>query len=148
MPWMILALAATVALSCRGDLPTLMPPSEVSAKPPIPSAQLSQVQVPATRAKRRPKPEMVGVLNLNRATEAELRLLPGIGKGRAQSIVERRSKRPFESLEEVSRIRGLKGVVRRLRSHLTLTGDTTLRAAPRPPRGEQIAAAGVGSPAG
>lgn len=73
------------------------------------------------------KVAMAGVLNVNRASEAELRLLPGIGRGRAHAIVERRSKRPFSSLEELARMKGMKGVVQKLRSHLVVQGDTTLR---------------------
>jgi competence protein ComEA len=72
---------------------------------------------------------MAGVLNVNRATEAELRLLPGIGRGRARAIVERREKRPFASLEELARMKGMKGVVRKLRAHLAVEGETTLRPA-------------------
>src|SRR5947207_14301192 len=72
------------------------------------------------------KPPMTGVLNVNRATEAELRLLPGIGKRRAQLIVERREKKPFATLEEVGRIKGLHALVLSLHAHLTVQGDTTL----------------------
>jgi DNA uptake protein ComE-like DNA-binding protein len=81
------------------------------------------------RSHKPKKPAMAGVLNVNRATEAELRLLPGIGRGRAHAIVERRDKRPFSSLDELARMKGMKGVVRRLRSHLTVDGETTLRPA-------------------
>ncbi len=77
--------------------------------------------------KRHGKPPVEGVLNLNRASSAELQLLPGIGRGRAEAIVERRSKHPFASLDEVAHIRGLKGIVRRLHAHLAVQGDTTLR---------------------
>src|SRR5258705_2057064 len=73
------------------------------------------------------KPPMTGVLNVNRATEAELRLLPGIGKRRAQLIVERRDKRPFTSVEEIGRIKGMRALVQRLRARLAVQGDTTLR---------------------
>ena len=79
------------------------------------------------------KPKVVGVLNVNRASEAELRLLPGIGRGRAQAIVERRSKRPFSSIAELARMKGMKGVVQKLRVHLVVEGDTTLRPAPTGP---------------
>jgi competence protein ComEA len=90
--------------------------------------------VPAARDASPPrrnskKPVLAGVLNVNRATEAELKLLPGIGRGRAHAIVERRNKRPFTSLDELARMKGMKGVVRRLRSHLTVDGETTLRPA-------------------
>jgi len=77
------------------------------------------------------KARVEGVLNVNRASEAELRLLPGIGRGRAHAIVERRNKRPFSSLEELARMKGMKGVVQKLRAHLVVQGDTTLR--PLPP---------------
>jgi competence protein ComEA len=70
---------------------------------------------------------MTGVLNVNRATEAELRLLPGIGKRRAQLIVERREKKPYASVDEVGRIQGMRALVQRLRTRLTVQGDTTLR---------------------
>jgi competence protein ComEA len=75
------------------------------------------------------KPKVVGVLNVNRASEAELRLLPGIGKLRAAQIVARRAKRPYASLEDLARLRGLRKLVHRLRAHLTVSGDTTLRPA-------------------
>ena len=85
-------------------------------------------EVRSARPRARPgKAAMAGVLNVNRASEAELRLLPGIGRGRAHAIVERRSKRPFSSLEELARMKGMKGVVQKLRSHLVVQGDTTLR---------------------
>ena len=76
--------------------------------------------------KKSTKPEMAGMLNLNRATVAELRLLPGIGQKRAEKIVERREKKPFSSIDEVGRIKGLRALVQRLRAHLAVTGDTTL----------------------
>ena len=89
-----------------------------------------EVRSPRPRA-RPTKPAVAGVVNVNRASEAELRLLPGIGRGRAHAIVERRGKRPFSSLEELARMKGMKGVVRKLRPHLVVQGDTTLR--PLPP---------------
>ena len=64
---------------------------------------------------------MTGVLNVNRATEAELRLLPGIGKRRAQLIVERRGKRAFKSVDEVGRIK------EGLQDKLELYVDGTMR---------------------
>jgi competence protein ComEA len=89
---------------------------------------------PAPRAARTRKAPMkgavTGVVNVNRASEAELRLLPGIGRGRARTIIARRTKRPFTSIEEVARLKGMKGIVRKLRAHLTVEGDTTLRPVP------------------
>src|SRR5919108_5416520 len=77
--------------------------------------------------KRPSKPPMTGVLNVNRATEAELRLLPGIGKKRAEMIVERREKKPFASLDELSRMKGMRNLVHKVRANLAVQGDTTLR---------------------
>src|SRR5438046_14383 len=95
-------------------------------EPPIaPLEAPAQGQKPAR--KKTSKPPMTGVLNVNRASEAELRLLPGIGKRRAQLIIERREKKPFASVEEVGRIKGLRSLVHRLHAHLTVQGDTTLR---------------------
>lgn len=129
--------------------PSLEPPTAASVQAIVPSApsreEASEADDgeepvgPKPRAPARPKAvrkqkaPVIGQLNLNRATEAELRLLPGIGKGRARAIVERRQQRPFASLEEVERLRGLKSIVRRLRPHLTLAGNTTLRPAPTLP---------------
>ena len=73
------------------------------------------------------KPPMTGVLNVNRATEAELRLLPGIGKKRAELIVERRDKKPFTSLDDLARMKGMRNLVHKLRANLAVQGETTLR---------------------
>jgi DNA uptake protein ComE-like DNA-binding protein len=96
-----------------------------------PSAQAAAAATSAVAAaplhKKHGKPPMAGVLNLNRATEAELQLLPGIGKRRAELIVERRAKKPFATVDEVGRIKGMRALVHRLRAHLAVEGDTTLR---------------------
>lgn len=98
----------------------------VATNPALPRPD--EVNTAAAKPKRKSnKPAMNGVLNLNRATEAELRLLPGIGKRRAELIVERRTKKPFASVDEVGRIKGLRALVQRLRSRLSVQGDTTLR---------------------
>lgn len=82
---------------------------------------------PEKTAHKRPgKPPMAGVLNVNRATEAELRLLPGIGKKRAELIVERREKKPFASLDELARMKGMRNLVHKLRANLSVQGETTL----------------------
>src|SRR5262249_3665178 len=102
-------------------------PPEAAARP-APAAD-----VVGARPRARPgKAKVVGVVNVNRASEAELRLLPGIGRGRAHAIVERRTKRPFSSIRELARLKGMKGmkgVVQKLRKQLVVEGDTTLRPA-------------------
>jgi competence protein ComEA len=96
---------------------------------PLSASQAAAVQAeqPAHHPRKKAnKPPMAGVLNLNRATIAELRLLPGVGKRRAEMIVERREKKPFANVDEVGRIKGLHALVQRLRPHLAVSGDTTL----------------------
>jgi competence protein ComEA len=114
-------LALLAALLCAAADP--------SAARPVPAK--GAAAEPAKPKKKSAKPAMTGVLNVNRATEAELRLLPGIGKRRAELIVERRAKKPFASVDEIGRIKGLRSLVQRLRSRLAVQGDTTLR--PLPP---------------
>ena len=98
-----------------------------AAKAPAPVAAAASARV--SREKKPPKAKMTGVLNVNRASEAELRLLPGIGRGRAHAIVERRAKRPFSSLDELARMKRMKTVVQKNRTHLSVEGETTLRPA-------------------
>jgi competence protein ComEA len=86
----------------------------------------------AEKPHRKGKPPMLGVVNVNRASTAELRLLPGIGKKRAEMIVERREKKPFTSIDEVGRLKGMRNVAHRLRAQLVVQGDTTLHPAARP----------------
>ena len=112
-------IALLAALLCAAADPA-RPPAE-GDKPAAAAGQ------PAKVRKKPAKPAMTGVLNVNRATEAELRLLPGIGKRRAQLIVERREKKPFKTVDEVGRIKGMRALVQRLRSRLAVEGDTTLR---------------------
>jgi competence protein ComEA len=106
------------ALICAATEPLPSPPSDGGA---------AAAQAAKAPRKKPGKAALTGVLNVNRATEAELRLLPGIGKRRAELIVARRQKKPFATVDEVGRIKGLRALVQRLRSRLTVQGDTTLR---------------------
>jgi len=42
-------------------------------------------------------------------------------------IVERRDRKPFASVDEIGRIKGMRALVQRLRARLAVQGDTTLR---------------------
>ena len=96
-----------------------------------PLVSAGAVAAQSARTRKAPmKGAVIGIVNVNRASEAELRLLPGIGRGRARAIIARRAQRPFTSIEELARMKGMKGIVRKLRTHLTVQGDTTLRPAP------------------
>ena len=103
----------------------LLAGAATAATPALPSAAAASARIP--REKKPPKAKMAGVVNVNRASEAELRLLPGIGRGRAHAIVERRAKRPFSSLDELARMKRMKTVVQKNRARLSVEGETTLR---------------------
>ena len=116
---MMMSLIA--ALLCAAADPSGPPPE-------LPGAVEAQAPPHAEKLrKKKGKPPLAGVLNVNRATEAELRLLPGIGKKRAELIVERRDKKPFASLDELGRMKGMRNLVHKLRAQLAVQGDTTLR---------------------
>jgi competence protein ComEA len=59
-------------------------------------------------------------IDINRASEVELQLLPGIGPVLAQRIVAARAEKPFRSLDDLRRVRGI-GVktLEKLRPHAT-----------------------------
>ena len=67
-----------------------------------------------------------GVVNLNTAPVEVLGLLPGVGPAKAAEIVAYRKKRPFRTVDELVRIKGIgRKMVRRLRVHLAIAGPTT-----------------------
>ena len=67
-----------------------------------------------------------GVVNLNTAPAEALALLPGIGPAKAAAIVVYRKRRPFRTVDELVRIKGVgRKMVRRLRVHLAVAGPTT-----------------------
>jgi competence protein ComEA len=72
---------------------------------------------------------LMGVVNLNTAPPEVLGLLPGVGPAKAAEIVAYRKRRPFRTVDELVRIRGIgRKMVRRLRAHLAVTGPTTASA--------------------
>jgi competence protein ComEA len=67
-----------------------------------------------------------GVVNINTAEIGVLALLPGIGPAKAAQIAAYRKRRPFRTVDELVRIRGIgRRMVRRLRVHLAVAGPTT-----------------------
>lgn len=70
-----------------------------------------------------------GVVNLNTAPTEILALLPGIGPAKAAAILVYRKRRPFRTVDELVRIKGVgRKMVRRLRVHLAVAGPTTAAA--------------------
>jgi competence protein ComEA len=99
-------------------------------------AALALLGVGASRAEARPK-DVTGVVNLNTADEAQLRLLPGVGPSKARAILEWRAKhQKFSRPEELRRVKGFgQKTVTKLRKYLTVTGETTLKLAQAPAPG-------------
>jgi DNA uptake protein ComE-like DNA-binding protein len=120
-------IALIAALLCAAADPSVPAPEASAAIEATLPAPASSSRPEKSARRKKGKPPMTGVLNINRASVAELRLLPGIGKKRAELIVERRDKKPFTSLDEVARMKGMRNVVHKLRAQPALQGDTTLR---------------------
>jgi competence protein ComEA len=85
--------------------PTLDPsPTPWPSEPPAPSAPAPKPAPPAI-----PKPPSPsGKLNVNKATQAELELLPGIGPAMAKRIVDYRTAHGlFKRLEDLDKVNGI-----------------------------------------
>jgi competence protein ComEA len=82
---------------------------------------------------------IAGVINLNTAPPEVLSLLPGVGPAKAAAILTYRKRRPFRTVDELVRIKGIgRKMVRRLRPHLAIAGPTTAAAAPSGPETPEI----------
>ena len=67
-----------------------------------------------------------GVVNLNTAEPAVLLLLPGVGPAKVERILAYRRRRPFRTIDELVRVKGIgRKMVRALRAHLAVSGPTT-----------------------
>ena len=85
-----------------------------------------------------------GVVNINTASVSELTLLPGVGKAKAEQIVQYRQAKPFASIDDLKNIPGLgQKRIEAMRSHVTLQGPTTAKRLPAKP-----AAGAASAPAG
>jgi competence protein ComEA len=77
--------------------------------------------------------DLDGVVNLNTATAELLELLPGVGPAKVRSILSYRQRRPFRTIDELVRIKGIgRKMVRHLRAHLAVSGPTTAHPVHRP----------------
>jgi competence protein ComEA len=74
-----------------------------------------------------------GVVNINTASAKELMMLPGVGKAKAEQIIQLRQAKPFTSVEDLKSIKGLGAKrIEAMRTHVTVSGATTAKAVKAP----------------
>jgi competence protein ComEA len=92
------------------------PPDRAGRKAPGPPPE-----VKPARGGKKPLPERP--VDVNRASEEELRTLPGIGPTLARRIVQARARQPFRSAADLRRVKGIgPKILERLRPHV-LVGE-------------------------
>jgi competence protein ComEA len=88
-----------------------------------------------TKAKPTPRPvtaskkagELTAAINVNRADQAELQKLPGIGPKLSQRILDERAKSPFKSIDELRRVPGIgPKTLEKLRPFVTIATAQTV----------------------
>lgn len=95
----------------------------LEAVPGIGPTVLEAVRAHAVFSAVAPRPVVPRVVELNRATEAELAALPGIGPVKARAIVEdRRARGPYRRLEDLARVPGIgPATIARLRGRVRVS---------------------------
>jgi competence protein ComEA len=89
-----------------------------------PAVAVKQTTPPPRTAKSRKAAALTGLVDVNRASEAELRRLDGVGLKTAQAIIEERARRPFQSVDDLRRVRGIGAkTLERLRPYVTVRGE-------------------------
>jgi competence protein ComEA len=108
-------------------------PNGRSALPVAVTVAIWLAALASARGARAQSKDLDGVVNLNTAPPELLELLPGIGPAKVQAIVVYRQRRPFRTVDELVRIKGVgRKMVRRLRAHLAVSGPSTAHAVRRP----------------
>lgn len=69
-----------------------------------------------------------GVVNINTASAGQLQQLPGIGAAKAKAIVKHRQKQPFESVDDLSKVKGIgKALLSKIKNRVVTKGKTTAK---------------------
>jgi len=71
--------------------------------------------------------EITGVVNINTAPEAKLRMLPGIGQKKAQAIIAFRTQKPFLQPAELMQVKGINAkLFNKIKDYVSTAGDTNI----------------------
>jgi competence protein ComEA len=97
------------------------PPRRQPQKPPPAPAGAAKKQKGVSKKEANLQGKRI---NVNRASAAELQLLPWVGKATAERIIEERQKAPFKSVEDLRRVSGI-GLqkIKVLRPYVALQGE-------------------------
>jgi competence protein ComEA len=95
---------------------------DVEASPSLPAPAPQPAKRPGKKA---PPTELI---DLNRATAAELRRLPGIGPKLSADIIAARNKQPFRRVEDLCKVPRIKAkTLEKLRPYVTVGGEAPAR---------------------
>jgi len=88
---------------------------------PDPETAMASVKRPGAPGVAKKTPATSEVIDLNTATAAELRKLPGIGPKLSQAILDERDKAPFKSVDDLRRVHGIGAkTLDKLRPYITV----------------------------
>jgi competence protein ComEA len=69
-----------------------------------------------------------GVVNINTASAEQLQQLPGIGSTKAKAIVKHRRTQPFESVEDLAKVKGIgEALLSKIKNRVVTKGKTTAK---------------------
>ncbi|MDO8462183.1 MAG: helix-hairpin-helix domain-containing protein [Deltaproteobacteria bacterium] len=89
---------------------------------------LSLFAAPLPAEAKKSEGAIQGVVNINTATKKELMLLPGIGAKKVEEILAARQTRPFQSPEELVKIKGIgPKKYEKMKEHVVVQGPTTAK---------------------
>lgn len=105
-------LVATMVSSFLGGAPAWSQQAPTGAPAPVPT----------TKPAAAPAPKPTGKVNINTADEAGLTSLDGIGKVKAQAILDYRQKNgPFKTVDDLAKVKGIgEKTVAKLKDQLTV----------------------------